>query len=131
MTMTDTVADMLTRIRNGNLVSKPEILVPYSVFKEEILKVMKENSFIKNYEVLTEGPKRLKVELIYHSENSKGITEIKKVSKPSSRVYVTKDEIPVIKKGKGIAILSTSKGILSDEKARELGVGGEFLFYVW
>jgi len=129
--MTDTIADMITRIRNGNLISKSDVLVPYSILKEDILKVLKESSFIKNYEVVSEGRKNLKVELLYHSAGRKSITEIKRVSKPGGRVYVNKDEIPVIKSGKGVAILSTSKGVLSDKKAREQGVGGELLFYVW
>ena len=132
MTMTDTIADMITRIRNGNLISKYDVIIPYSKVKEEILKVLKESNFIKNYEVtLEEGRKTLKVELLYYPANKKGITEIKRISKPGSRVYVNKDEIPVIKSGKGVAILSTSKGILNDKKAREFGVGGELLFYVW
>ncbi len=131
MTMTDTIADMITRIRNGNLISKPDVLVPYSILKEEILKVLKESSFIRNYEVVTEGRKSLKVELMYYPANKKGITEIRKVSKPGGRVYVNKNEIPVIKNGKGVAVLSTPVGILSDKKAREQGVGGELLFYVW
>ena len=131
MTMTDTIADMITRIRNGNLISKPDVLVPYSILKEEILKVLKESSFIRNYEVVTEGRKSLKVELMYYPANKKGITEIRKVSKPGGRVYVNKNEIPVMKNGKGVAVLSTPVGILSDKKAREQGVGGELLFYVW
>jgi len=131
MTMTDTVADMITRIRNGNLISKTDVLVPYSMLKEEILKVLKESMFIKDYEVTSEGRKNLKIELLYYPADRKGITEIKRISKPGGRVYVSKDKIPVIKSGKGVAILSTSKGVLSDKKARELGVGGEFLFYVW
>jgi len=122
---------MITRIRNGNLISKPDVLVPYSILKEEILKVLKESSFIRNYEVVTEGRKSLKVELMYYPANKKGITEIRKVSKPGGRVYVNKNEIPVIKNGKGVAVLSTPVGILSDKKAREQGVGGELLFYVW
>jgi small subunit ribosomal protein S8 len=129
--MTDTVADMITRIRNGNLVSKTDVLVPYSKHKEEILKVLKDSKFIKNYEVVSDEKKDLKIELLYYSADRKGITEIKRVSKPGGRVYVSKNKIPMIKNGKGIAVLSTSKGVLDDKKAREMEVGGEFLFYVW
>ena len=131
MTMTDTVADKITRIRNGNLVSKTDVLVPYSKHKEEILKVLKDSKFIKNYEVVSDEKKDLKIELLYYSADRKGITEIERVSKPGGRVYVSKNKIPMIKNGKGIAVLSTSKGVLDDKKAREMEVGGEFLFYVW
>jgi len=129
--MTDTVADMITRIRNGNLISKTDILVPYSKMKEEILKVLKNAGFIRNYEITADGKKLLKVEMLYYADDRKAITEIRKISKPGSRIYVGKDEIPSIKSGKGIAILSTPRGILDDKKAREIGVGGELLFYVW
>lgn len=131
MTMTDAVADMITRIRNGNLISKPDVLVPYSKMKEDILMILKESGFIKNYELAPEDKKNLKVELLYYNADRKAITEIKKISKPGSRIYVSKDKIPLIKNGKGVAILSTSKGVFGDKKAREMGVGGELLFYVW
>ncbi len=132
MTMTDTVSDMITRIRNGNMINRNYVLVPHSKFKQEILKVLKEEGFIKDYETTEEGKKRyLKVFLKYYSETSKAITEIKKISKPGSRIYVDRNQIPEIKSGAGIAVLSTSRGVLSNKKAREQGVGGELLFQVW
>ena len=131
MTMTDPIADMITRIRNGNLVNKDYVLIPHSSFKEEVLKVLKEEGFIKDYVVTEEGKaKYLKVFLLY-SGRRKAITEIKRASKPGRRIYINKDEIPEIKSGYGIAIISTSKGILSSKKAKEIGIGGELLFYVW
>jgi len=130
--MTDTVSDMITRIRNGNMINRNYVLVPHSKFKQEILKVLKEEGFIKDYETTEEGKKRyLKVFLKYYSETSKAITEIKKISKPGSRIYVDRNQIPEIKSGAGIAVLSTSRGVLSNKKAREQGVGGELLFQVW
>jgi len=132
MTMTDTVSDMITRIRNGNLINRSYVLIPHSRFKEEILKVLKEEGFIRDCEITEEGKKSyLKVFLRYYSETNKAITEIKKISKPGSRVYVDKNQIPEIKSGAGIAVLSTSKGVLSNKKAKEQGVGGELLFQVW
>ncbi len=132
MTMTDTVSDMITRIRNGNMINKNYVLVPYSKFKEEILKVLKEEGFIRDYEISEEDKKRsLKVSLRYYSETKKAITEIKKISTPGSRVYVDKKRIPEIKGGAGIAVLSTSKGVLSSKKAKEQSLGGELLFHVW
>ena len=132
MTMTDTVSDMITRIRNGNMINKNYVLVPYSRFKEEILKVLKEEGFIRDYEIAEEDKKRsLKVSLRYYSETKKAITEIKKISTPGSRVYVDKNRIPEIKGGAGITVLSTSKGVLSSKKAKEQSLGGELLFHVW
>jgi len=131
MTMTDPIADMITRIRNGNLANKDYVVIPYSSFKEEIIKVLKEEGFIKDYAIIEEGKaKYLRVFLLY-SGKRKVITEIKRISKPGRRIYVNRDEIPEIKSGYGIAVLSTSKGILSSKKAKEIGLGGELLFYVW
>lgn len=132
MTMTDTVADMITRIRNGNMVNKSYVLIPQSRLREDITKILKEEGFIKDYEIVEEDKKRyIKVFLLYYSETKKAITEIKKISKPGGRVYVDKNKMPVIKSGAGIAILSTSKGILSNKMAKEQGLGGELLFHVW
>ncbi|MCD6408403.1 30S ribosomal protein S8 [bacterium] len=132
MSMTDPIADMITRIRNGNLVYKDYVDIPYSKFKERIAEVLKEEKYIKDYEVLEENNRKiLRVHLIYYPGKKRAITEIKKISKPGVRIYVKKDEIPKVKNGAGIAVLTTSKGVLSDRKAREMGVGGELLFYVW
>ncbi|MDD3726012.1 MAG: 30S ribosomal protein S8 [Candidatus Ratteibacteria bacterium] len=131
MTMTDTVADMITRIRNGNLVAKSYVMIPHSNFKEEILKVLKEENFIKDYEIIEEGKAKYLKTFLLSFGSKKAITEIKKASKPGRRIYVDKDNIPEIKSGYGIAIISTSKGIMSSKKAKEIGEGGEILFYVW
>jgi len=132
MTMTDPIADMITRIRNGNLIFKQFVNVPFSKLKEAIAVVLKEEGFIKDYEIIEEeGKKMIRLHLIYYSDRKRAINEIKKVSKPGARVYVKKDEIPKVKDGLGVAVLTTSKGIMSDKKARELGVGGEILFTIW
>jgi small subunit ribosomal protein S8 len=132
MTMTDTIADMITRIRNGSLINKSYVLVPHSKFGENAIKVLKEEGFIRDYETIEENKRHyFRVFLMYYAGKKKAITEIKKVSKPGSRIYVEKDKIPVIKNGTGIAVLSTSKGVMSNKKAKEQGLGGELLFYVW
>lgn len=131
MTMTDPISDMLTRIRNANAVSKMYTDVPYSKFKEEILKVLKEEKYIKDYEVIEENKRKiLRVHLLYFGKR-KAINEIKKISTPGRRIYVSKDEIPVVKNNYGIAVLTTSKGVMSSKKAKEIGIGGELLFYIW
>ncbi len=132
MTMTDPIADMITRIRNGNLVFKQFVDIPFSKMKEAIADVLKEEGFIKNYEIIEENKKKMiRVHLIYYQGKKRAINEIKKISKPGVRVYVKKDEIPRVKDGLGVAVLTTSKGIMSDKKARELGIGGEILFTIW
>ncbi len=132
MTMTDPIADMITRIRNGNLVFKQFVDIPFSKMKEAIADVLKEEGFIKNYEIIEENKRKMiRVHLIYYQGKKRAINEIKKISKPGVRVYVKKDEIPRVKDGLGVAVLTTSKGIMSDKKARELGIGGEILFTIW
>ncbi len=132
MTMTDTVADMITRIRNGNMINKSYVLIPQSRLREDAIKILKEEGFIKDYEAVEEEGKHcLKVFLLYYSDSRKAINEIKKISKPGGRIYVDRNKIPVIKGGTGIAIMSTSKGVMSNKKAKEQGLGGELLFHVW
>ncbi len=132
MTMTDPVADMLTRIRNGLQASHKEVTMPASKLKVELAKILKEEGYITDYSHSTDGPQgTVKVTLKY-APNKKGvITKIKRVSKPGLRQYVGKDEVPTVLNGLGIAILSTSQGLLTDKKARELGVGGELLCSVY
>lgn len=137
----DTVADFLTRIRNANLVYQEYTDAPYSKVNEAIAKILKEEGFIKDYEIKEEEFKRTKnpenkkkiirVYLKYGPNKERVINEIKRVSKPGRRIYVGKDEIPLVKAGLGVAILSTNKGIIPGYKARKLGVGGEVLCYVW
>lgn len=132
--MTDPIADMITRIRNANMVYKDFTDIPYSKMKEGIASVLKDEGYIKDFEVIEEGNKKiLRVHLLYFpgKRKKRAITEIKKVSKPGARVYVGKDQIPKVKDGLGIAILTTSKGLMSDKKAREVGIGGELLITVW
>lgn len=132
MTMTDPIADMITRIRNGNLVFKQFVDIPFSKLKEAIAAVLKEEGFIKDYEIIEEERKKIiRIHLIYYPGRKRAINEIKKVSKPGARVYVKKDEIPKVKNGLGVAVLTTSKGVMSDKKARDLGIGGEILFTIW
>ena len=132
MVMTDPISDMLTRIRNGNLVYKEYVDVPYSKMKEEILKVLKEEKYIKDYECVTEDKRKLlRVYPLYLPGKRRVINEIKRISTPGRRIYVDKKNIPVVKEGYGIAVLTTSKGIMSNKKAKEIGIGGEVLFYIW
>jgi small subunit ribosomal protein S8 len=129
--MTDPIGDMLTRIRNGNAVSKIYVDIPFSNFKIKILDVLKEEKYIKDYEIVEEKSKKIiRVYLLYFGKR-KVITEIKRMSTPGRRIYVSKDKIPVIKNNYGIAVLSTSKGVMSNKKAKEIGIGGELLFYIW
>ena len=139
--MMDTVADFLTRIRNANVVYQEYTDAPYSKVNEAIAKILKEEGFIKDYEIKEEEFKRTKnpenkkkfirVYLKYGPNKERVINEIKRVSKPGRRIYVGKDEIPLVKAGLGVAILSTNRGIIPGYKARKLGVGGEVLCYVW
>ncbi|MCM8766616.1 MAG: 30S ribosomal protein S8 [Candidatus Omnitrophica bacterium] len=131
MTMTDPIADMLTRIRNANMVSKVYVDIPFSNFKVKILDVLKEEKYIKNYEIIEDKSRKyIRVYLLYFGKN-KAITEIKRISTPGRRIYVSKDKIPIIKNNYGIAVLTTSKGVMSSRKAKEIGIGGELLFYIW
>jgi len=132
MTLTDPIADMLTRIRNANMVGHESVEVPASKIKKEIAKTLKEEGFIKDYEVIDDNKQGIiKIYLKYGKNNEKVITGLKRISKPGLRVYAKKDEIPKVLGGLGIAILSTSQGILTDKEARKRGIGGEVLCYVW
>ncbi|MCL5674795.1 MAG: 30S ribosomal protein S8 [Candidatus Omnitrophica bacterium] len=131
MTYTDPIADMVIRLKNAGMVKKESVDVPYSSFKENILKVLKEEGYIKKLEsVEKEGKKFLKVFLLYDSEGKPVISNVKKISTPGRRTYVPLKDIPSIKSGYGRAVLSTSKGICTNKKAKELGIGGEVLFYI-
>ena len=130
MAMTDPIADMLTRIRNANSAYHDKVEMPASTMKAAVLDILKEEGFVKNYETVNEG-KVLKVTLKYGSNKEKVITGIKRISKPGLRVYAGKEELPRVLGGLGIAVISTSKGVMSDKKARKLGLGGEVIAYVW
>jgi small subunit ribosomal protein S8 len=130
--MTDSIADMLTRIRNANMIKAEKVDIPASKMKIEITKILKEKGFVKGYKVLKDKKQGvLRITMKYVSGGDRIISGLKKISKPSRRVYVSKDEIPKVMGGFGIAILSTSKGIYTDEACRREGVGGEILCYIW
>ena len=130
--MTDPIADMLTRIRNA-LVGKKEVVeIPVSNIKKEIAKILLEEGYINGYEIVGEGKdSSIKVELKYGPKGEKVITGLKRVSKPGLRIYAGYDELPKVLGGMGIAIVSTPKGVMTDKQARQLGVGGEVLAYIW
>jgi small subunit ribosomal protein S8 len=130
--MTDPIADMLTRIKNANMVRMEKVDIPASKLKIEMTKILKEKGFIKGYKVLRDKKQGiLKISLKYAADGERVISGLKKISKPGRRVYVDKKEIPKVMGGFGIAILSTSKGIFSDESCRREGIGGEVLCYIW
>lgn len=132
MVMTDPIADMITRIRNGNNVKKQEVEIPASNIKSSIANILLEEGFIKGVSLIEDDKQgMLKVQLKYGQKKEKTITGLKRISKPGLRVYVKSDEIPRVLGGLGIAILSTSKGLMTDKKARQEKVGGEVLCYVW
>lgn len=135
MTMTDPIADMLTRIRNAIMAGHSTVLVPSSKVKLAIVRILKEEGFIEDYEVTKDRPQpMIEIRLKYVGEKKERqcvINGLKRVSKPGRRVYTKKKDIPWVLSGMGIAILSTPKGIMTDKKARRLGVGGEVLCYVW
>jgi small subunit ribosomal protein S8 len=130
--MTDPIADMLTRIRNANMARFNKVDIPLSKLKLEIAKILKQEGYIKNFKVLNEGNKGvLRVYLKYDAQNRGIITGIKRVSKPSLRVYVKSKKIPRVLNGYGINIISTPKGIMTDREAIKLNVGGELICSVW
>ena len=130
-TVTDPIADFLTRVRNGVRAQQPEVLVPYSKIKAEIARVLKEEGYISDYSVDTSGA-HPRIKLINKlADRSSVIAGLKRVSRPGLRRYVGADEIPRVLGGMGLAILSTSRGILSGREARKQKVGGELLAYVW
>jgi small subunit ribosomal protein S8 len=130
--MTDPIADMLTRIRNAVRARKREVAIyPKSKMKVAILEVFKREGFIEGFEVEDGVKGGITVKLKYTPDGESVITDLERISKPSRRIYVGKREIPWVRNGLGIAVLSTSKGILSDREARKSGVGGELLLYVW
>jgi len=130
--MTDPIADMLTRIRNANMVKHEKLELPSSKIKAEIADVLKREGFVKDYEVIEDNKQGvLRIFLKYGQNEEKVITGIKRISKPGLRVYAKASEVPRVLNGLGIAIVSTSKGVLSDKEARSQAVGGEVLAYVW
>ena len=132
MSMTDPVADMLTRIRNANTAGHAEVEIPASKIKKNIAEILLKEGYIKSYEVIENKPQDIiKVEMKYAAGKQRVISGIKRISKPGLKVYAKKDEVPKVLGGLGIAIISTSNGLITDKEARKLGVGGEVICYVW
>ena len=130
--VTDTIADMLTRIRNANQMRYEEVKVPASKIKTEIARILKEEGFIKDYKVVkNDAQGTIELTLKYGDKKERVITGLKRISKPGLRVYAKSDEIPKVLNGLGIAIISTSKGIMTDKEARRQNLGGEVLAYIW
>lgn len=130
--MTDPIADMLTRIRNGNDARHKSVDVPASNIKKEISEILQKEGYIKKYEFIEDNKQGIiKIDFKYGENNERVISGIKRISKPGLRVYVNREDIPRVLGGLGIAIISTSKGIVTDKEARKLGVGGEVICYVW
>ena len=132
MLVTDPIADMLTRIRNALIVKHDTVEVPVSVMKRSIADILLNEGYIKGYTINEEGVEPMMViNLKYGPNRQKVITGLKRISKPGLRVYARKDNLPKVLNGLGIAIISTSKGIMTDREARRQGVGGEVLAYIW
>ena len=130
--VTDPIADMLTRIRNANQMRYKEVEVPASKMKEEIANILKEEGFIVDYKIKKNDVQNIIVlNLKYTEKKERVITGLKRISKPGLRVYVKADEVPKVLNGLGIAILSTSKGVMTDKAARKENLGGEVLAYIW
>ena len=133
MTMSDPIADMLTRIRNANTAKHDTVDVPSSKMKLAIADILVKEGFIKKYDVVEDGNfKTIRITLKYGKDkNEKIISGIKRISKPGQRIYANKEDMPKVLGGLGVAIISTNQGVITDKQARELGVGGEVLAFVW
>jgi len=128
MGMTDPIADMLTQIRNGNMAKKGYVETPLSKIKTEIARILKAEGYLADYAV---NERMLRMHLTYSETGERVISEIKRISKPGCRVYCAKDQIPKVLNGLGVAIVSTSKGVLTDREARLANIGGEVLCTIW
>ncbi len=132
MQITDTIADILTRIRNANTAKHDTVDVPASNMKKAITQILVDEGYIKSYQVIDDGKQGIiRITLKYGENKSQVITGLRRVSKPGLRIYSSCEDMPKVMKGLGIAIVSTSKGVMTDKKARELNVGGEVLAFVW
>ena len=129
--MSDPIADMLTRIRNANALRHEQVKMPSSKMKAEIARILKEEGFITDFKVKGNVKKELSITLKYAADGTRVISGLKKISKPGLRVNVGADKLPRVLKGLGIAIISTSQGVMTDAKARTLGIGGEVIAYIW
>ena len=132
MVMTDPIADMLTRIRNANSVYHDKVEIPGSKIKEAIAVILKAEGFIKDFETIADNKQNtIRVSLKYGSNREKVISGIKRISKPGLRVYAKKDQLPRVLGGLGVAIISTSQGMMTDKAARKAGLGGVVVAYIW
>ncbi len=132
MQITDVIADMLTRIRNANSAKHETVDIPASGVKKAIAEILREEGYINGYQIIEDGKQGvIRVTLKYGANKSKVITGLRRVSKPGLRIYTSCEDMPRVMKGLGVAIISTSKGIMTDKKARANHVGGEILAYVW
>lgn len=132
MQITDPIADMLTRIRNANSAKHDTVDIPASKMKKAIADILVEEGFIKSYQVIDDDKQGvIRVTIKYGANKSSVITGLRRVSKPGLRIYSGVEDMPRVMKGLGVAIISTNKGVMTDKKARELGVGGEVLAFVW
>ena len=132
MAMTDPIADMLTRIRNANTVGHETVEIPASKMKKAIAEILKEEGYIEDFDIIDDNKQGIiKITMKYGANKEKVITGIKKISKPGLKVYAKANDVPRVLGGLGIAIISTSKGVVSDKEARKMGVGGEVICYVW
>ena len=132
MTMTDPIADMLTRIRNANTVGHDTVDIPASKMKKSLAAILAEEGYIKGFQIIEDDKQGIiRIDMKYGHGKEKVINGIKKISKPGLKVYAKADDVPRVLGGLGIAIISTSNGVISDREARRLGVGGEVICYVW
>ena len=132
MLITDPIADMLTRIRNALTAKHEDVLVPASTVKKAIAEILLDEGYIKSYDIREDGvAKYIHIDLKYGPNKQRGITGLKRISKPGLRIYARKDQLPKVLNGLGIAIISTSRGLMTDREARKQGVGGEVLAYIW
>ena len=134
MSMSDPIADMLTRVRNAVMVGHKQVLVPTSKIKENVAKILKKEGFIRDFRVFEEEgatQKTLKINLLYREDKESAITGLKRVSKPGLRIYVGRHEVPRFYYGLGISIISTPKGLMTGQDSWRAGIGGEVICYVW
>jgi small subunit ribosomal protein S8 len=130
--VTDTIADMLTRLRNANAARHDHVVVPASRLKVEIARILKAEGFIADFQVIDRAPQpQLRLQLRYGPRREQVLTGVRRVSRPGLRVYARRAQVPAVRRGLGIAILSTSQGVMTDREARRRGIGGEVLCYVW
>ena len=132
MTMTDPIADMLTRVRNANSAGKDTVAMPSSKKLVEIARIMKQEGYIAGYDVVASEPRdTLEITLKYGAKKARTIRGIKRISKPGLRIYAGKEDLPRVLGGLGTAIISTSSGVMADRDARKVGIGGEVIAYIW